>query len=91
MPMSMSKSVCVCVYVYVCVWIYVWEHVCLYMHHMLVYGAMVSDGPTTLGLRPPDENLHLEECGEWGQFPYFLQTNTQHLAGGLFRIIFHTS
>ena len=36
---------------------------------------MVSDGPTTLGLRPQNENLHLEECSEWVQFPYFLQTH----------------
>ena len=55
------------------------------------YGAMVFDGPTTLGLRPQNENLHLEECSEWVQFPYFLQPNTQHQAAGLFRIIFHTS
>ena len=30
----------------------------------LVYFAMVSDGPTTLRLRPQNENLHLEECSE---------------------------
>ena len=29
--------------------------------NMLVYFAMVSDGPTTLGLRPQNENLQLEE------------------------------
>ena len=59
--------------------------------NLLVYFAMVSDGPTTLGLRPQNENLHLEECSEWVQFPCFLHTNTQHQVGGIFRIIFHTS
>ena len=59
--------------------------------NLLVYFAMVSDGPTTLGLRPQKENLHLEECSEWVRFPCFLNTNTQHQAGGIFRIIFHTS
>ena len=58
---------------------------------LLLCGAMVSDGPTTVVLRLQNENLDLKECSEWGQFPYFLQTNTQHQAGGLFRIIFHTS
>ena len=58
---------------------------------LLLCGAMVSDGPTTVVLRPQNENLDLKECSEWVQFPYFLQTNTQHQAGGLFRIIFHTS
>ena len=57
----------------------------------LVYFAMVSDGPTMLGLRPQNENLHREECSEWVQFPCFLHTNTQHQTGGIFRIIFHTS
>ena len=59
--------------------------------NLLVYGAMVSYGPTTLGFRPQNENLHLEDCSEWVQLPYVLQTNTQHQAGGLFRIISHTS
>ena len=59
--------------------------------NLLVYFAMVSGGPTTLGLRPQNENLHLEECSEWVQFPCFLHTNTKHQAGGVFRIIFHTS
>ena len=49
--------------------------------NLLVYFAMVSDGPTTLGLRPQNENLNLEECSEWVQFPCFLHTNTQHKAG----------
>ena len=44
---------------------------------------LLSDGPRTLGLRPQNENLHLKGCSEWVQFPYFLQTNTQHKAGGL--------
>ena len=59
--------------------------------NLFVFGAMVSDGPTVLGLRPQNENLHLDECSELVQFPYFLQTDTQHQAGRLFRIIFHTS
>ena len=59
--------------------------------NLLVYGAMAFDGPTMLGFRPQKENLHLEECSAWMPFPYFLQTNTQHQAGDLFRIIFHTS
>ena len=59
--------------------------------NLLIYFAMVSDGPTTLGLRPQNENLHLEECSQWVQFPCFLHTNTQHQAGGIFRIIFDTS
>ena len=66
-------------------------HMPVHAPNLLVYCAMVSDGPTTLGLRPQNENLHLEVCSEWLLFPYFLQTNTQHQAGGLFRIIFHTS
>ena len=52
--------------------------------NLLVYFAMVSDGPTTLGLRPQNEDLHLEECSEWVQFPCFLHTNTPHKAGGYF-------
>ena len=59
--------------------------------NLLVYFAMVSNGPTKLGLRPQNENLHLKKCSEWVQFPCFLHTNTQHQAGGIFRIIFHTS
>ena len=59
--------------------------------NLLVYVAMVSDGPTTLGFRPQNENLHLEECSERVQFPCFLHTNKQPKAGGIFRIIFHTS
>ena len=59
--------------------------------NLLVDFAMVSDGPTPLGLRPQNENLHLKECSEWVQFPCFLHTHTQHQAGGIFRIIFHTS
>ena len=43
--------------------------------NLLVYFARVSHGPTTLGLRPQNENLHLEECSEWVQFPCFLQTD----------------
>ena len=49
--------------------------------NLLVYFAMVSDGPTTLGLRPQNENLHLEECSEWVQFPCFIHRNRQHQAG----------
>ena len=59
--------------------------------NLLVYFAMVTDGPTTLRLRPQNENLHLEEGSEWVQFPCFLHTNTQHQAEGILRIIFHTS
>ena len=59
--------------------------------NLLVCFAMVSHGPTTLGFRAQNENLHLEECSEWVQFPCFLHTNTQQPAGGIFRIIFHTS
>ena len=33
--------------------------------NLLVYCAMVFDGPTTLGLRPQNENLHLEACSVW--------------------------
>ena len=87
--MPMSKCVCMCVCVCVCVC--VGAHMPIHVPNLLVYGAMVSDGPTTLGLRPQNENPPLEECGEWVQFPYFLRTNAQHQAGGLFRIIFHTS
>ena len=65
--------------------------ICTHAPNLLVYGAIVYHGPTTLRLRPWNENLHLEECSEWVQFPYFIQTNTEHQAGGLFRIIFHTS
>ena len=46
--------------------------------NLMVSFAMVSDGPTTPRLRPQNENLHLEECSEWVQFPCFLHTNTQH-------------
>ena len=59
--------------------------------HLLVYGAMVSDGPTRLGFRPQNENLHLKECSEWVPVLYFPQTNTQHQAGGRFGMIFDTS
>ena len=43
--------------------------------NLSVYFAIMSDGPTTLGLMPQNENLHLEECSEWVQFPCFLHTN----------------
>ena len=59
--------------------------------NVLVYFTMVSNGPETLGLKPQNKNLHLEECTEWVQFPCFLHKNRQHQAGDLFRIIFHTS
>ena len=75
----------------VCVCVSVGVHMLINAANLLVYFAMVCDGPTTLGLRPQNENLHLEECSEWVQFPCFLQTNTQHQAGGIFLIIFHTS
>ena len=58
--------------------------------NLLIYCAMMSEGPAMLGLRPHNQNLHLEECSKWVQFPYFLQTNTQNQAGALFRIISHT-
>ena len=50
----------------------------------LVYFAMVSDGPTTLGLRPENENLHLEECSEWVHFPCFLHTKNTTPSRGYF-------
>ena len=59
--------------------------------NLLVCFAMVFDGPTRLGLRPQNENLHLEECSEWVQFTCLVHTNTQHQAGGILGIIFHTS
>ena len=59
--------------------------------NLLVYFAMVSNGPTTLGLRPQNGNVHLKKCSEWVQFPCFLHTNTQHQAGDIFRSIFNTS
>ena len=81
MPMSMCVCVCVGVCVCMCVCVCVGAHMPTHAPNVLVYSAMVFDGPTTLGLRPQNENLHLEECSEWVQFPYFLKTNTQHQAG----------
>ena len=94
---AMSRCVCVCVCVRarvharVCVCVCVGAHMPMHAPNLLVDDATVCDGPTTLRLRPENENLHLEECSEWVHFPYFLQTNTQQQAGGIFRIIFHTS
>ena len=43
--------------------------------NLLVYFAMVSDGPTTLGMRPQNKNLHDEDCSERMHFPCFVHRN----------------
>ena len=74
--MPISKCVCVCV----CVCVWVAAHMPIHAPNMLVYFAMVCDGPTTLGLGPQNKNQHLARCSEWVRYPYLIQTNTQRQA-----------